>query len=323
MKNANAIKPRMPDIATRRAPAAEGARAPGMTAGGSGRGHATPGRLAPADPTQTGGAQPHQVVRAGEHTPPRSEDDLIAQEIPVALEYNGISHATLLATPCDLEDLAYGFSYTEGIIRSASDVYDMNVVEAPQGMIIQISIANACLNQLKLRRRALAGRTGCGLCGIESLDEVRRNLAALPSRPGQISGQGISRAMRQLRALQPLHLATGATHAAGWASAVGQVLHVREDVGRHNALDKLIGHLLRHAIATDAGIAAISSRASFEMVQKAASAGISAVAAVSAPTTYAIQLATELNVLLAGFARDNRFNLYAHPEFLGNNGGLN
>jgi len=267
-----------------------------------------------------GGAGAQEVMRTGRHGLSRFETDHIALEVPVALEYNGISHATLLATPCDLEDLAYGFSYTEGIIRSPRDIYDVAVDEAPGGLILHIGIASACLNQLKQRRRALAGRTGCGLCGIESLDEVRRDLPALSPRPGRVSRHAIAHAIDQLRGLQPLHQATGATHAAGWADARGNIQHVREDVGRHNALDKLIGHLLRNAIGTEDGIAAISSRASFEMVQKSAAAGIGAVVAVSAPTSYAIQVATELNVLLAGFARDGRFNLYAHPEFLSHPG---
>lgn len=278
-----------------------------------------PAQGAPRRPAADG-ASTQEVMRTGRHGLSRFETDQIALEVPVALEYNGISHATLLATPSDLEDLAYGFSYTEGIVRSPQDIYDLAIAEAPGGMVIRLTVASACLNQLKQRRRALAGRTGCGLCGIESLDEVRRNLSALAPREGLVSRRAIAHAIDQLRGLQPLHQATGATHAAGWADARGNVRYVREDVGRHNALDKLIGHLLRNAIDTGDGIAAISSRASFEMVQKSAAAGIGAVVAVSAPTSYAIQVAAELNVLLAGFARDGRFNLYAHPEFLSHPG---
>ncbi|HEU0229721.1 MAG TPA: formate dehydrogenase accessory sulfurtransferase FdhD [Burkholderiaceae bacterium] len=283
------------------------------------RGHA-PNDDDARQPAAASGASQQRVMRTGHHGLSHFEIDQIAQEIPVALEYNGISHATLLATPCDLEDLAYGFSFTEGIIRTAHDIYDVAVTEAAAGLVIQLTIAHARLNQLKLRRRALAGRTGCGLCGIESLDEVRRDLPALEPRPARISRRAIVHAIDRLRDLQPLHQATGATHAAGWADAQGDVQHVREDVGRHNALDKLIGHLLRHGIAPGDGIAAISSRASFEMVQKSAAAGIGVIAAVSAPTSFAIQIADELNVLLAGFARDGRFNLYAHPEFLSHPG---
>jgi FdhD protein len=246
----------------------------------------------------------------------QAEVDQLACELPVALEYNGISHATMLATPCDLEDLLVGFSFTEGIIRAASDVYDIDIVRRDDGVVVQARIASACLNELKLRRRSLAGRSGCGLCGIESLDEVRRALPALPPRPRSISPPAIATACNQLRARQPLHLATGATHAAGWADRYGNLIAVREDVGRHNALDKLIGFLLREGRDTSDGLTVISSRASFEMVQKAAAAGMPTLIAVSAPTTYAVDMAQELNVFLAGFARDQRYTVYSHPEFL-------
>lgn len=248
--------------------------------------------------------------------PYAAESDVLAREVPIALEYNGISHATVLATPCDLEDFAYGFSYTEGVVRSAGDIYDIELESRDKGIVVQLTIASACLNQLKLRRRSLAGRTGCGLCGLESLDEVQRTLPPLPGRAGFLRAEAIAAATQALRELQPLHLETGATHAAGWANLQGRIQAVREDVGRHNALDKLIGHLLRQGQDTSQGFAVISSRASFEMVQKAAAAGIPAVVAVSAPTSYAVQMASELNVLLAGFARKNVFTVYAHPEFL-------
>jgi len=269
-----------------------------------------------APPDEQAGHTGHTVYRHGPGMPGLSESDKLACEIPVALEYNGISHATVLATPCDLEDFAYGFSLTEGVVRTARDIYDVEVSRRERGIVVQLTIAGACLNQLKLRRRNLAGRTGCGLCGLESLDEVQRELPALSSRPGFLQAQAISAATESLRDLQALHLETGATHAAGWADPQGRIQAVREDVGRHNALDKLIGHLLREGQDTSDGFAVISSRASFEMVQKSAAAGISAVVAVSAPTSYAVQMANELNVMLAGFARKNVFTVYAHPEFL-------
>jgi len=261
----------------------------------------------------------HPVLRADRHDAGYVETDELAQEIPVALEFNGISHATLLASPTDLEDLAFGFSFTEGIIRSARDIHEIDVVAHPEGLIIRTTIASACLHRLKLRRRSLAGRTGCGLCGIESLNEVRRRLCPVRASRG-FDAQAICRATAGLRARQPLYTATGATHAAGWASESGAVEHVREDVGRHNALDKLIGHLLRNSIDTANGMAIISSRASFEMVQKAASAGIPALVAVSAPTTFAVRLADELNVMLAGFSRGDKFTVYTHPEYLSERG---
>lgn len=267
-------------------------------------------------PDEQAGHAEYTVYRQGPGMPYTAEPDRLAREVPIALEYNGISHATVLATPCNLEDFAYGFSYTEGVVRSARDIYDVEIETREKGIVVQLTIASACLNQLKLRRRSLAGRTGCGLCGLESLDEVQRTLPALPVRPGFLSAQAVAAATRALRELQPLHLETGATHAAGWADLQGNILAVREDVGRHNALDKLIGHLLRQGTDTSEGFAVISSRASFEMVQKAAAAGMSAVVAVSAPTSYAVQMATELNVMLAGFARKDVFTVYSHPTFL-------
>lgn len=273
----------------------------------------------PSIATTSGGTGASMVRRYRSGRPDTApESDWLAQEAPLALEYNGISHATVLATPCDLEDLALGFSLTEGIIRSAADIHDMEVVESRQGHIAQLTIASACFAQLKLRRRTLAGRTGCGLCGLESLDDVVRPLPPVPGPVQPIDPQSILRAMHRLREVQPLHRQTGATHAAAWADLAGEILHVREDVGRHNALDKLIGVLMhrRQRQDTSAGFVLISSRASFEMVQKAASVGIPAVVAVSAPTHYAVQTAQQLGVTLVGFARKQDFTVYTHPQHL-------
>lgn len=256
----------------------------------------------------------HQGERAG-----APETDWLAQEIPLALEYNGISHATVLATPCDLEDLALGFSLTEGIIRSAADVRDVEIIESAQGYVAQLTIASYCVAELKRRRRTLAGRSGCGLCGLESLDDVTRPLPPVAGPRHPISPAAVIQALRDLRQRQPLHRQTGATHAAAWADLSGTIQYVREDIGRHNALDKLIGALLprRGPLEPSAGFAVISSRASFEMVQKAAAVGIPAVAAVSAPTHYAVQTAQQLGVLLIGFARNGDFTVYAHAGHLG------
>ncbi|WP_341667637.1 formate dehydrogenase accessory sulfurtransferase FdhD [Alcaligenes sp. SDU_A2] len=247
---------------------------------------------------------------------PLADSDSLACEQAVALEYNGISHAALLCSPTDLEDLAYGFSVTEGIIRDASDIRAIDLQEDERGSLLQIEIASACLHQLKARRRQLAGRTGCGLCGLESLNEVRRHLPTLPVPQHSPQADAIFRALDALRDSQPLHRLTGATHAAAWCTLQGQILAVREDVGRHNALDKLLGHLLRQGIDPRQGMVLISSRASFEMVQKAAAVGIPFVVAVSAPTRYAVQIADELGVMLAAFARDRAFTLYSHPHYL-------
>lgn len=247
---------------------------------------------------------------------PQEDQDMLAREQAVALEFNGIGHSALLCSPSDLEDLAYGFSMTEGIIRDADDIRSVDVLEGERGSLLQIEIASACQHQLKARRRQLAGRTGCGLCGLESLDEVRRALPRLQAPHHRPDANAIFRALDALRSSQPLHGLTGATHAAAWCNLQGDILAVREDVGRHNALDKLLGHLLRNDIDPRSGMVLISSRASFEMVQKAAAMDISFVVAVSAPTTYAVQIADELGVMLAAFARDRSFTLYSHPHYL-------
>lgn len=262
------------------------------------------------------GSLTHTVVRSGQTGNLRSESDELAEEIAVALEYNDISHATLLASPIHLQDLAVGFSYTEGIIRNAQDVYEVDVVQQTEGWVIQLRIASACLNQLKLRRRQMAGRTGCGLCGLETLSQVQRDLNPLNAPDQLISPAAISKAAAGLRASQPLHLLTGATHGAAWASLDGDIMHTREDVGRHNALDKLIGCLLQQGTSPQSGFFVISSRASFEMVQKAVAFGASGLVAVSAPTSYAVRMANDLNLMLAGFVRSDKFTVYSHPEFL-------
>lgn len=198
---------------------------------------------------------------------PGAEPDRLAEETPVALEFNGISHATMLATPTDLEDFAVGFSLSEGIIDGVADLRGIDVLPQCDGIVVQIEISSACEARLKSRRRAMAGRTGCGLCGVETLPEVLRPVAPVPAGAPLPVG-AVLRAMRDMRARQALHDLTGATHAAGWADASGAVALVREDVGRHNALDKLIGALARQARPAAHGVVLVSSRASFEMVQR-------------------------------------------------------
>ncbi|MNQ19491.1 formate dehydrogenase accessory protein [compost metagenome] len=242
-----------------------------------------------------------------------SEADYVAEETPVALEFNGISHATMLATPADLEDFAVGFSLSEGIIDSVGDVRGIDILPQCGGIVVQLEISTACEVRLKSRRRAMAGRTGCGLCGVETLPEVLRPVAPV-TNGAPVRIQAVLGAMRDMRARQALHDITGATHAAGWAGADGAVALVREDVGRHNALDKLVGALARQAMHAGGGMVLVSSRASFEMVQKTATAGVAVLAAVSAPTALAIRLATDANVTLLGFLRDGDAALYSHPE---------
>jgi len=256
------------------------------------------------------------VVRIrGRRLPEEARQDLVAEEVPIALEYNGIAHATMMASPADLEDFAVGFSLTEGIVRRLADIRGIDIEHVETGIVARMEIASACLAQLKSRRRALAGRTGCGLCGIETLESVLREQARLPAPP-PVALDAVRSAMAAMRARQRLHDLTGATHAAGWARPDGTLDLVREDVGRHNALDKVAGALARGRFAPSAGLAVISSRASFEMVQKAAAAGIPILAAVSAPTALAVRLADRAGMALVGFLRQDDCTLYTHPGHL-------
>ncbi len=238
-----------------------------------------------------------------------SHPDDLAEETPVACEYNGISHAVMLATPADLEDFAVGFSLSEGIVARRQDIFDFGMVEADAGITLQLEIASEDFVRLKEHRRSLAGRTGCGLCGAESLGQVMRDLAPLPPAvPFPLDA--LYAGMRRLPALQVMQQATGATHAACRVHRDGTISYVREDVGRHNALDKTLGALARGGVAIADSALIITSRASFEMVQKAAALGITTLAAVSAPTARAVRLAESLNMTLIGFLREEACVVY-------------
>jgi len=245
-------------------------------------------------------------------------EDWVADEVPVALEFNGISHAVMLATPLNLSEFALGFALSEGIINTQSELYGVDEVASELGITLQLHIASAAFERLKSRRRTLAGRTGCGLCGTESLHHVARDLPTLIDTLEQpaISRLAVAQAMSSLGALQILHRATGAVHAAAWCSRQGNVQCLREDVGRHNALDKLIGALASSKVDPSTGFIAVTSRASFEMVQKTAAAGVPLLAAVSAPTLLAIKTAQRLHMTLVGFARQQDVVVFSHPERL-------
>lgn len=267
-------------------------------------------------PSSWAEAQTCEVLRVRDgHCADGPQGDWLAEETPIALEFNGISHATMLATPADLEDFALGFALSEGIIDSARDVRGIDLAPQADGIVVQLEIATACMVRLKARRRAMAGRTGCGLCGVETLPEVLRPTPPLAAGPA-LPLQAMLAAMRAMQTRQRLHAQTGATHAAGWAAADGELALVREDVGRHNALDKLVGALACSGLPASLGMALVSSRASFEMVQKTASAGIPVLAAVSAPTALARRLAQQAGLTLAGFVRQANATLYTHPERL-------
>ena len=241
--------------------------------------------------------------------------DVLAVEVPVALEYNGISHVVMLASPNDLEDFALGFSLTEGIIAQPSELYDVEVERRDDGLLVHLQIASERFVALKARRRNMTGRTGCGLCGTEALDQVRRVVEPVTHRQ-HFADHQLMAGMRAMQALQPLQQQSGATHAAAWMDAQGQVVLVREDVGRHNALDKLIGALVTRQTDLRTGALLITSRASYEMVQKAAIMHIGLIAAISAPTSFAVSLAESTGVTLIGFMRDHSYVIYTHPERL-------
>jgi FdhD protein len=236
----------------------------------------------------------------------------LAEEVPVALVFNGISHAVMMATPLQLEDFALGFALSEGLIDLASHMYGVEVIEQEQGIELHIDIAAQCEVRLKERKRSMAGRTGCGLCGTDSLAQVKLSLPQAPAIHLDI--QAMQRAHAGLRAMQPLKLQTGATHAAAWSDAYGVIQLVREDVGRHNALDKLIGAMTKAHLDATQGFICITSRASFEMVQKTIQSGAGALTAVSAPTRLAVDIALSHNLLLAGQVRGDSFTAYSYPE---------
>lgn len=242
--------------------------------------------------------------------------DIVAEEVPIALEYNGISHAVMMATPADLEDFALGFSLTEGILHDPSELYECEVVPGLEGVQVQMRIATERFIALKEQRRNLTGRTGCGLCGAETLAQAVRHPSAVSSEALCFSAGIVHAALDAMQSQQQLQQTTGATHAAAWLAADGRVVLVREDVGRHNALDKLIGALTQAKHDLGSGAAIITSRASYEMVQKAATVGIAFIAAVSAPTALAIRLAEETGVTLVGFVRRQGHVVYAGAQRL-------
>ena len=240
-------------------------------------------------------------------------DEIVAEEVAVALVYNGISHAVMMATPCDLEDFARGFSLTERIVEKPSEIYDIEVETVDAGIEVRLEIASQRVVQLQQQRRTLAGRTGCGLCGVDSIAAAMRPVTIAAGVPS-ISQAALQRAMTALPPFQTLNRVNGAMHAAGWARADGTLLAVREDVGRHNALDKLGGALAKAGPAAPGGFVVVTSRCSYEMVHKAAALGAVAIAAVSAPTSLAIATAEQAGIVLAAFVRDGRLTAYANAD---------
>lgn len=269
-----------------------------------------------APPSATSGwVDRHVLRRQGDAT--EAVVDRLAEEMPVAMRYNGRPFAVMMASPCDLEDFALGFSLSEGLISAPGQLLGVRTHWQLEGIELAMTVAGdapaAGLDEGD--SRWLPGRGGCGLCGTRQLEDVVRPAVPVRATPG-FTVDALRRALAALDAHQPMNAATGSTHAAAWADASGDILRVREDVGRHNALDKLIGAMTRAGDDPAAGMLVISSRASYEMVTKAARAGIGFIAAVSAPTALAIELARGANVCLIGFARGDDCNLYTFPERL-------
>ena len=260
--------------------------------------------------------------RAVDPNGPVTTQDWLAAEVPVALVFNGISHAVMMATPQDLELFALGFALSEGIVETSSEVRGIDVTLAdaqlanlPLGMAaieVNVEISSRSFEQLKNHRRTLAGRTGCGVCGVESLAAL--DLASPPAAwqewLSRVDAPTVLQAFAQLAPLQVLNAKSGALHAAAWAGLDGNVLHAFEDVGRHNALDKLIGSLAKTDQLNSPGFVILSSRASHELVRKCARVGIAAMATISAPTSMAVKMAELGGIRLWGLCRAPRAVLY-------------
>ena len=244
------------------------------------------------------------------------KEDCVAEEVPVVLVYNTIPHVVMLTTPLNLEDFALGFSLTEDIIRHPAELLTIRVVQRSKGVEVRMTIPEQRFEKMQGKGRNMTGRTGCGLCGASTLEQAIR-----PPRPVKqgltLNADLLNGAMADMYKKQTLNQITGAVHAAGWLTPAQGVTVVREDVGRHNALDKLIGALSKGDcnFETD-GWLLVTSRASYEMVQKAASVGITLLAAISAPTALAIQLANECGLTLVGFTRNENHVIYSHPHRL-------
>lgn len=236
-------------------------------------------------------------------------EEFVAEESAIALVYNDEPHVVMMGTPLDLEDFALGFSLSEGVITRAQELESVEVHALERGVQVSMRIPEARLRLLRERERGLEGRSSCGLCGTRSIDEVLRPPTHVAA--GHVVDRAaLRRALDELGHRQVLNAATGSIHAAAWAQPNGSVACLREDVGRHNALDKLIGALVQQRIDPASGFAVLTSRASYEMVMKAASAGIPLLAAISAPTSLAIELAEDAGMTLVGFMRDERFTIY-------------
>ena len=252
---------------------------------------------------------PRQAWRNGSAS---TGERILAEEVPVAFSYDGATHAVLMATPDDLEDFALGFSYTEGIITAPAEIAELDVVGVADGIVLRMWLTGERSDAFAARRRRFVGPAGCGMCGLESLAEANRTIP-MAGYDLQVSRQDIKEAVAALPASQPLNMQTRAVHAAAFWQP-DQSLVLREDVGRHNALDKLAGALLRRGQSAAEGVVVLSSRISIELVQKSAMMGAAVIVGVSAPTALAVRTAEMAGLTLVGIARDDGFEVFTHPE---------
>ena len=239
---------------------------------------------------------------------------MVPEETPVAFSYAGTTHAVMMASPADFEDFALGFSLTEGIVADPAEIEAIEVEDLGAGIDIHIRLRDKANTRFQARRRRLAGPVGCGLCGIESIEEAMRSADEVGTSKLTLDAEDVTRSVRLLSKVQPLHSETGAVHAAGFYVPGEGIVIAREDVGRHNALDKLAGALAKAGINGASGAVVVTSRVSVEMVQKTAAIGASVIIAVSAPTALAIRTAEAAGMTLVALVRGDEFDVFTHPD---------
>jgi FdhD protein len=243
-----------------------------------------------------------------------SSSRFVPEEVPIAFSYAGSTHAVMMATPDDLEDFAVGFSLAEGIIERADEVVAIEAIEAGEGIDVQVTLKDMTADALIARRRRMAGPVGCGLCGIESIEQATRAVRSVGSDHVRLTAREVADATSMLAAAQDLNRQTRAVHAAGFYCPHEGLVAIREDVGRHNALDKLVGAVLLGGWSANLGAVVVTSRLSVEMVQKTAALGAPILIAISAPTALAIRTATAAGITLIGIARDEDFEIFTRPD---------
>ncbi|MBN4046450.1 formate dehydrogenase accessory sulfurtransferase FdhD [bacterium AH-315-P15] len=254
----------------------------------------------------------HPVIKLTREASSASARELVS-EVPVSLTFNGVAHVVMMMSPRDLEDFALGFSLTEQIIKRPGDLENLEVRPVEDGILIQATIPKAQHHHLLEGRRNMVGQTGCGICGVVELEHAIRPVPQLNARP-KASQQALFKSLQSIAALQELNQATGAAHAAALVSDKGQIITLREDVGRHNALDKLIGHIHRNHLPPDEGFVLLTSRCSHELVQKAIILGTPLLVAISAPTSLAIELAIKSGLTLVALARPDAMLCFNDPH---------